>query len=83
MSTSYTVWWNHLLKKAARGANDEDLGNVQDVDQNHILTQRGMLNNEEKFYIPRYLVERYDDNVLWFRISKEEAKSSFMINSLP
>ena len=83
MSTGHTNWSNHLLKKTARGANDEDLGEVQDVDRNHILTQKNTLNNKEMFYIPCYLVERYDETVLWFRISKDEAKSSFMINSLP
>jgi hypothetical protein len=42
-----------------------------------------MLNNIEKFYLPKYLLERFNLNVLWFKISKEEAKNGFMINSPP
>jgi hypothetical protein len=42
-----------------------------------------MLNNIEKFYLQKYLLERFNLNVLWFKISKEEAKNGLMINSPP
>jgi hypothetical protein len=47
------------------------------------LNTKGMLNNIEKFYLQKYLLERFNLNVLWFKISKEEAKNGFMINSPP
>ena len=75
------VDWNDLLKKEARCINGEDLGEVQDVDERHVMTQKGMLNKKERFYLPRYLVEKYDDDTLWFRISGQEAKDSFMMAS--
>ena len=46
--------WNDVTKKEARGSNDEDLGEVQEVGQNYVLVQRGMV-NKKKFYIPRDL----------------------------
>lgn len=74
---------NALLKRQVRDVNDEELGEVQEVDPNYVLTQKVMLNNTEKFYLPKYLLERFNLNVLWFKISKEEAKNGFMINSPP
>jgi hypothetical protein len=45
--------WNDVIKKEARGGSgDEDLGEVQEVSQDYILVQRGMI-NKEKFYIPK------------------------------
>jgi hypothetical protein len=81
--SSGNIDWNDLLKKEARCINGEDLGEVQDVDQDYVLTQRGILSNKERFYIPRYLVEKYDGNTIWFRLSGQEAKDSFMIASQP
>ena len=79
--SSDNIDWNDLLKKEARCINGKDLGEVQDVDQDYVLTQSGILSNKERFYLPRYLVEKYDGNTIWFKISKQEAKDSFMIAS--
>ena len=60
--------WNETLKKEARGIDDYDLGEVQDVGVSYIHTQRGVA-TKEQFYIPKYLVEGYDGKTLWFKIS--------------
>jgi hypothetical protein len=73
--------WSNVTKKEARGSN-EDLGEVQEVGQNYVLVQKGMI-NKEKFYIPRDLAESYDGNVLRFRISEEDVKSRFMRDTPP
>ena len=44
--------------------------------------QKGLI-SKEKFYIPKYLVEGYDGNTLWFKVSEEEAKDSFLKDSAP
>jgi hypothetical protein len=72
-----------LSKKEARDVNDEDLGEVQEVDHNYVLIQKGAPYNNQRFYIPIYLVEKHDGNTLWFRIDQEEAKNNFIINSQP
>jgi uncharacterized protein (TIGR02271 family) len=63
--------WNDVIKKEARGINNEDFGEVQDVQGQFVLVQKGIV-NKEKFYIPKDLVESYDGYVLRFRFSEQE-----------
>jgi hypothetical protein len=74
--------WNEVIKKEARGKNDEDLGEVQEVGDTYILVQKGLI-NKEKFYIPQNEVESYDDNILRFRFSEEDIKSKYLQDSPP
>ena len=46
------IEWNDVLKKEARGIDDEDLGEVQEVQGNYGPGQKGII-NKEKFYIPK------------------------------
>ncbi len=69
--SSNDIDWNDVLKKEARGNNDEDFGEVQDIEGNYILVQKGLI-NKEKFYIPKDQAESYDGDVLRFRISEQE-----------
>ena len=64
--------WNDVIKKEAKGDNDFDLGEVQEVSNGLILVQRG-IGNKEIFSIPQYKVESYDGKVLKFAISEDEA----------
>ena len=68
---SSNINWNDVFKKEARGIDDEDFGEVQDVQDNYVLVQKGII-NKEKFYIPKDQAESYDGDVLKFRFSKEE-----------
>jgi uncharacterized protein (TIGR02271 family) len=63
--------WNDVIKKEARGINNEDFGEVQDIQGQFILVQKGIV-NKENFYIPKDLVESYDGYVLKFRFSEQE-----------
>ena len=81
-SSSSSIDWSDVIKKEARGSNDEDLGEVQEVGQEYVLVQRGMI-NKDKFYIPKDMVESYDGDVLRFSISEEDAKSSDLGDSPP
>ncbi len=80
--SSYTIDWSDVIKKEARGSNDEDLGEVHEVGENYVLVQRGLI-NKDKFYIPKDMVESYNGDVLRFNISEEEAKSRFLGDSPP
>ena len=79
---SSSIEWNDVTKKEARGSDDEDLGEVQEVGPNYVLVQKGMI-NKEKFYIPKDMADSYDGDVLHFRISKDDAKSRYMTDSPP
>ena len=69
--TTTNINWNEVIKKEARGNNDEDFGEVQDIQGNYVLVQKGII-NKEKFYIPKDQAESYDGDVLKFRFSEEE-----------
>jgi uncharacterized protein (TIGR02271 family) len=80
--SSSTIDWSDVIKKEARGSNDEDLGEVHEVGENYVLVQRGLI-NKDKFYIPKDMVESYNGDVLRFNISEEDAKSRFLGDSPP
>src|SRR5215211_2776880 len=69
--TSNNIDWNDVIKKEAKGTNDEDFGEVQDIQGNYVLVQKGII-NKEKFYIPKDRAESYDGDVLKFRFSEQE-----------
>ena len=70
MSTN-NIDWNDVIKKEVRGNDDEDFGEVQDIQGNYVLVQKGII-NKEKFYIPKDRAESYDGNILKFRFSEQE-----------
>ena len=73
---SSDIDWHDVIKKEARGINDEDLGEVQEVQSNYVLVQRGII-NKEQFYLPKDQAESYDGTVLNFRISKSDLESRY------
>jgi len=79
---SSSIDWNDTIKKEARGSNDEDLGEVQEVTDGYVLVQRGTI-NKEKFYIPQDQAKSYDGSVLIFGISEDDIKSKYMSDMPP
>ena len=78
MSSINNINWNDIIKKEARGLNDDDLGEVQEVRPNEIITKTGVV-DKETYCIPKNFVEGFDGHNLRFRISKEEAKAQYKI----
>lgn len=66
--------WDEIIKKEARGKNDYDLGEVQDVQPEIVVTKKGIF-DKDKFYLPKTLVERYDGHKVFFSITKEDAEN--------
>lgn len=66
--------WDVTVKKEARGKNDYDLGEVQDVQPEIVVTKKGIV-DKDKFYLPKMLVERYDGHKVFFSITKEDAEN--------
>jgi len=81
-SSSGNIDWDDVIKKEARGINDEDLGEVQEVTQDYVLVQKGLI-NKEKLYIPCDLAIGYNGTILIFNITAEEAKNKFLKDSEP
>jgi uncharacterized protein (TIGR02271 family) len=81
-TTTDSIAWDDVIKKEARGATDDsDFGEVQEIGQHYVLTQKGVI-NKEKFYIPKYLVQGYDGDTLWFNATEDELQG-FMRDSPP
>jgi hypothetical protein len=62
-----------IIKKEARGLGEADLGEVQEISGEYIITQKGNV-GKDKFYIPKDLLERFDGNTVYLRVTEEEAK---------
>lgn len=71
---SEPIEWDKVIKKEARGINDFDLGEVQEIGAEQVITKKGIV-NKEKFYLPKNKVNRFDGDKLWFEVTKEEAET--------
>jgi len=75
MSSNSTIYNpEDIIKKEARGlGEDADFGEVQEVGMEYLTTQKGIL-EKDKYYIPKNLVDRFEDGVVYFSVTNEEAK---------
>jgi hypothetical protein len=71
-NNSFNVNFDDAIKKEARGLNNYDLGEVQEITPDCVVTERGLV-DKTKFYIPKNLVESFDGHVLRFRVPEAEA----------
>ena len=74
--------WKELKGKEARGVEKKvDLGEVQGVGRNYVITKKGMA-KKETFYIPKYLAQGFDGKRLYFNVT-EGQKGEFIRDSPP
>ena len=66
--------WDRVTKKEARGLEDYDLGEIQEVKEWRVVTKKGVV-DKDKFYLPRDKAVRFDGDKVWFEITKDEAKA--------
>lgn len=72
-----SIEWKDIIKKEARGYDKgDDLGEVQEIGTDFVVTERGRI-SKHKFYLPKFLVKGYDGNTLWFNITEDEAEDKF------
>ncbi|HXT84410.1 MAG TPA: hypothetical protein VN704_08800 [Verrucomicrobiae bacterium] len=72
-----TIEWKDLIKKEARGyEKGDDLGEVQEIGKEFVVTERGRV-SKHKFYLPKQLVTGFDGHTLWFHITEEDAEDNF------
>ena len=67
------IRWQETLNKRAIGIDKCDLGKVEQINDDMIITKKGWI-NKKKYSIPKKLVAKFDGNMLYFRIMKAEAK---------
>lgn len=77
------IKWDDIIKKEARGyEKGDDLGEVQEIGQEFVVTERGRL-SKSRFYLPKTLVAGFDGDVLWFNITEDEAEDNFKKDNPP
>jgi hypothetical protein len=74
--------WNNILGQEGRSIDNADLGKVQGLFEPFIVTERGTI-NKEKFYIPKSLIIRYNEEILYFDITEQQAKDYCMRTTPP
>jgi hypothetical protein len=78
MSSSNSIDWTLVLKKEARGIGDADLGEVQEIHLDNVITKVGLI-DKVTYSIPKSLVEQFDGHTLLFKVTKEEAETRYKI----
>ncbi|MGN6624588.1 MAG: hypothetical protein ACTHKF_02380 [Candidatus Nitrosocosmicus sp.] len=72
-----SIDWKDIIKKEARGYDKgDDLGEVQDIGREFVVTQKGHI-SKHRFYLPKHLVKGFDGHTLWFNITEDEAEDNF------
>jgi uncharacterized protein (TIGR02271 family) len=74
-----TIDWDLVVKKEARGTDDYDLGEVQEVTADNILTQKGIV-EKKWFQIPKQLALGFDGDMLTLNVTEEQAKAMYVID---
>lgn len=67
------IRWQEVLNKRAIGIDKCDLGKVEQINDDIIITKKGLI-NKSKYLVPKKLVDSFDGNMLYFKIMKAEAR---------
>ncbi len=68
----------NIINKKAKGIDNIDLGEIQKITSEYIITEKKDIDinkNKNKISIPRNLVERWDEDNVWFQVTEEEIES--------
>jgi hypothetical protein len=68
-----SIKWQEVLNKRAIGIDKCDLGKVEQINDDIIITRKVLI-NKNRFLMPKKLGDRFDGNMLYFKIMKAEAK---------
>jgi hypothetical protein len=64
-----SINWDIVVGKKARGLDNADLGEVQEVLHGIVVTNKG-LGDRNRFYFPQTLVDKFDGDILLFKLSR-------------
>lgn len=62
-----------IINKEARGTADFNLGDVKEVSDEYVITEKGNI-DKDRFYIPKKLIIHVDGHYVWFKITEEQSK---------
>jgi hypothetical protein len=67
------IRWPEVVNKRAIGIDKCDLGKVEQISDDTVITKKGLI-NKKTYLLPKKLVDKFDGSILYFRIMKAEAK---------
>ena len=74
MSSDSTIYNpEDVLKKEARGLGNVGLGEVKDVSDEYVITERAYI-DKDRFYLPKTSIIHTDEQFIWFGITEKGAK---------
>ncbi len=68
----------NIIHKKAKGIGNIDLGEIQKITPEYIITEKKDIDinkNKNKISIPRNLVDRWDEDNVWFQVTEEDIES--------
>ncbi len=68
----------NIINKKAKGIGNIDLGEIQKITSEYIITEKKDIDinkNKNKISIPRNLVDRWDEDSVWFQVIEEDIES--------
>jgi hypothetical protein len=68
----------NITNKKAKGIGNIDLGEIQKITSEYIITEKKDIDinkNKNKISIPRNLVDRWDEDNVWFQVTEEDIES--------
>src|ERR1051325_4026608 len=68
-----SINWNNIVKLDARSIDRASLGQVQGLFEPCVVVEKGTL-NKETYYIPKSVIEKYDHEALYFRLTEQEVQ---------
>lgn len=71
------IQWDQIINKKARGVDEYDLGEVQGVTPQYVLT-RTEVADKKLFQIPKKLVISFDGNKIIFNLNEYDANSFYL-----
>jgi hypothetical protein len=73
MLMSQNAAWHKVLKKIAFGIDNCDLGKVQQVGPDIIVTEKGIV-NKKRYFIPKNFIAGFDGHTIYFKTTKADEK---------
>ena len=70
-----SINWNNIVKIDAKSIDRASLGQVQGLFEPFVVVEKGTI-NKETYYIPKSVIEKYDHEALYFRLTEQEVKNN-------
>ncbi len=81
MSDKPASSWVDLVNESEHTNDVIDIGDIDAVSRDFVVVKSGFM-NVHYYYIPISKVEHWDGNVLWLKITEDEAKRNYERNVL-